>query len=103
VGQIGSTGPSVAARITVKVTPRAARDEVLGWSDGALKARLRAVPEQGRANVALEALLARELGVAKSLVAVVAGHRGRHKVVEFATLDAVELERRLAAAGCSKS
>jgi uncharacterized protein len=84
-----------AVRIAVRVTPRASRDEIDGWHDGRLGVRLKAVAERGRANVALEALLARELGIAKGLVRVVAGHAARYKLVAVAELGRPELERRL--------
>lgn len=89
----------MAVRLSVKVTPRAAREEIQGWQEHVLKVRLTAVPEQGRANAALESLLARTLGVAKSGVSVISGHSARTKLVAIDSLDAAELERRLAAAG----
>ena len=48
--------------IAVRLTPKAARDAVEGveefGGDPVLKARVRAVPESGKANGALEALIA---------------------------------------------
>jgi uncharacterized protein YggU (UPF0235/DUF167 family) len=44
------------ALIAVKVVPRSAKDEIVGWLDGALKVRVMAPPQDGRANRALEAL-----------------------------------------------
>lgn len=49
----------------------------------ALTARVRAVPEKGKANTALETLIAKWLGVAKSHVSVVAGHTARLKVLQI--------------------
>lgn len=48
----------------------------------ALKLRVRAAPEKGRANRAVERLLAAELGLPAGSVRVVGGHTGRDKVVE---------------------
>ena len=48
-----------------------------------LKARVRAVPEDGKANQALEMLLARALGMPKSAVTVVAGHTARSKTLRI--------------------
>jgi len=46
--------------LPVRLTPKSARDEISGVEDfggeTVLKARMRALPEQGRANVALERL-----------------------------------------------
>ena len=61
-----------------------------GW-----KARVAAPPERGRANQALVELLAAALDVAPSAVRVVAGQRGRAKVVEIDALDRAEVVRRL--------
>jgi uncharacterized protein YggU (UPF0235/DUF167 family) len=55
-----------------------------------------APPERGRANGALVGLLAEALDVPAGAVRVVAGQRGRSKVVEIETLDTKQVERRLA-------
>ena len=85
--------------ISVKAVPRASRDEIVGWLDGALKIRVAAAPQDGRANAALEALLAATLGLRKSAVRVAAGHGSPRKRVEIDGIDHAEIERRLAAAG----
>jgi uncharacterized protein (TIGR00251 family) len=79
--------------------PRAARDEIVGWLDGALKVRVTAPPQDGRANAALEAVLAAALGLRKSAVRVASGHASARKRVEIDGLERSEVERRLAAAG----
>lgn len=81
--------------IPVKVTPRASRSEIVGWADGRLRVRIAAVPADGRANAALEALLADALGVRKTAVNVVGGHTSPRKRVEIVGLDRAEVERRL--------
>jgi uncharacterized protein YggU (UPF0235/DUF167 family) len=78
--------------VTVRVTPRAGRDAIDGPGEDAdgrplLKLRVRAVPEDGKANAAVEALLARTLGISKRQVAVVSGGKSRIKRVELADLD----------------
>jgi len=77
------------ARLTVRLTPKAARDGFDGTAerDGELivLARVRAVPEKGKANAALEMLLADALGLAKGAVKVVSGATSRLKIVEIAT------------------
>lgn len=49
----------------------------------ALKISVTAAPERGKANEAVIALLAKEWGVAKSAISVVAGATGRRKLVEI--------------------
>jgi uncharacterized protein len=73
----------------VRLTPKGGRDAVEGWetaSDGSehLKCRVRAVPEDGKANVALIALLAKRLAVSKSAVRLASGATSRLKRIEIA-------------------
>lgn len=70
----------------VRLTPKAASDVVEGVETAAdgrvyLKARVRAVPEKGAANVALERLVAKWLGVPAGSVNVVAGGTARLKTL----------------------
>ncbi|TGP22136.1 MULTISPECIES: DUF167 family protein [unclassified Mesorhizobium] len=70
----------------VRLTPKAALDRIDGvetTADGRshLKARVRAVPEKGAANAALERLVAKALGVPGSAVSVVGGGTSRLKTV----------------------
>ena len=76
-------------QLTVRVTPRAGRDAIDGPGEDAagrplLKLRVRAVPENGKANTAIEALLSRALGLPKRQVRVVSGGKSRIKRVELA-------------------
>lgn len=81
----------------VKVVPRAAKNEIVGWLDGALKVRVTAPPQDGRANRALEALLAAALGLKKNAVTVTAGLGSARKRVAIAGLEHDEIVRRLEA------
>lgn len=76
----------------MRLTPRGGADRIDGWETDAggrehLKARVRAAPEDGRANAALEALLAKTLGLPKSAVTVVRGTTARLKQVAVEGLD----------------
>jgi uncharacterized protein YggU (UPF0235/DUF167 family) len=86
--------------LRVRLTPRSSRDAVEGvveTADGpALAVRVRAVPEDGAANAALEVVLADWLGCARSGLALAAGHKSRVKTVAIAG-NADELETRLSA------
>ncbi len=76
-------------RLAVRVQPKASADRVEGWDedDGGrrfLKVRVRAVPEDGKANASVEKLVAAWLGLPKSSVRVVTGGKTRLKGLEIA-------------------
>ena len=83
------------ARIRVRLTPRSARDELAGWQDGELRVRVTTPPLEGKANAALERLLAEVLRVPKTSVRVIAGNRGRVKTVAIEGLSQDEALGRL--------
>jgi hypothetical protein len=85
----------VVTTLRVHLTPRSARDEVLGLEGGVLRARVTAPPVEGRANEALVRLLSGALGVPKASLCIVRGQRGRQKLVAVEGLDAAEVRRRL--------
>lgn len=84
-------------RLSVRVRPRASRDEVIPEADGTLKVRVCAPPVDGAANDRVVALIARRLRLPRSSVSVTAGATSRNKVVEVrgAGRDAQEVLRRL--------
>ena len=74
--------------ITVRLTPKGARDAIEGieaLADGraVLKVRVRAAPTEGEANAALCRLLGKTLGVPPSRVEVVGGTTSRIKRVKI--------------------
>jgi uncharacterized protein len=83
-------------RLSLRVQPRASRNEIVGWQDATLKLRVTAPPVDGAANAAIARLLARALGVSPSSISVVKGRQAREKIVEVAGLGAAEIRRRLA-------
>jgi uncharacterized protein (TIGR00251 family) len=83
------------SRVRIRLSPGARRSEVTGRHGDGWKVRVAAPPEGGRANAALEELLATTLGVPRAGVRVVAGHVARSKVVEVDGLAPEELDRRL--------
>ena len=70
--------------LSVFVQPRAALNAVGGEYRGALKIKTTAPPADGKANAAVEALIADLVGVPKSRVRVVRGHSSRSKRVLIA-------------------
>ncbi len=70
--------------VDVKVVPRASRSEVAGtMADGSLKVKVAAVPEKGKANDELCALLARHFGVAPREVELISGATSTRKRVRI--------------------
>lgn len=71
--------------LRVRLTPKSSRDQMEGLTataDGAaLKARVRAVPEDGKANAALEDLVADWLDIAGGRVKVIGGQTSRVKSI----------------------
>lgn len=89
--------------LSVHVQPNARETAIVGVHDGALRIRLAAPAVEGKANAALVSFLSERLGLARSLIAIRHGARGRRKQVELtAGADFLpELSRRLARAGGS--
>lgn len=86
-----------SARLALKVVPGSSREGIAGWLGDALKLRVRAPAERGRANAAVEALLADALGVSATQVRIVAGHGAARKTVEIVGLSEGEVRERLSA------
>jgi uncharacterized protein (TIGR00251 family) len=74
-------------RLRVRVTARAARDEIAGVRDGVLLVRVTAPPVEGRANDAVCRTVAAALGVPARRVSVVRGHGAREKTLEVEGVD----------------
>ncbi|HVN38000.1 MAG TPA: DUF167 domain-containing protein [Myxococcota bacterium] len=84
-----------ATRLAVKVVPGASRSGIAGWLGDTLKVRVTAPAEQGKANAAVEALLADALGVPRECVRIASGTASPRKVVEIAWLTDAEARSRL--------
>lgn len=79
--------------------PGASRSGVAGWLGDALKIRVAAPAERGRANAAAEQTLAAALGVPAESVRIVGGWTSPRKIVEVAALSEAEVRRRLSEGG----
>jgi uncharacterized protein len=72
-----------AVIFSVRVQPRASKDEIAGELEGALKVRLRAPAVENRANEALVEFMAQLLKRPRSAVRILSGERSRTKRVEI--------------------
>jgi len=73
-------------KLAIRLTPKASRDDIDGVeTDGEgrcyIRARVRALPEKGKANKALIALVAKRSGIAKSLITMDSGETSRLKTL----------------------
>jgi len=81
-----------AVRFSVRLQPRASKNEIAGLQGSALKVRVTAPPVDGMANQALIELLSRTLNTSRRNVCIVSGHTSRTKLIEIseASLESVQ-------------
>ncbi len=82
-------------KLQIKVVPKSSRNCIAGWMGDTLKVWVTAPPERGKANVAVQAVLADALGVSRESIRLGAGLKSSRKVVEVEGLAAAEVQRRL--------
>ena len=79
------------AVLSVRVQPRASKDELAGEMNGALKVRLQSPAVENRANDALIEFLAQLLKTPKSAVRILSGDRSRIKRIEIRGVTAQQI------------
>lgn len=82
-------------KLRIKVVPGASRPGISGWLGDALKIRVVAPPEKGRANNEVVALLLDRLRLERDAVRIVSGHGSSRKLIEIHGLTSAEVERRV--------
>lgn len=80
------TETDAGVQFSLKIQPRASKNEVAGLQGDALKIRIAAPPVDGEANEACIRFIAQMLKVPKSAVTIVTGLTGRNKTVHVAGL-----------------
>lgn len=88
VEEVGS-----GVRFKIRVQPRAAKNEISGIYQDALKVRLTAPPVEGEANKECVKFFAKVLGVPKSNVRIVSGEKGRNKTLEVVGVTAQQVRQ----------
>jgi len=72
-----------AVTLSIRIQPRASKNEVIAMENGGFKIRLTAPPVNGAANEALIRFLADAISVSKSQIEIVSGHTSRDKIVRI--------------------
>jgi uncharacterized protein (TIGR00251 family) len=75
------------ACLNVKVVPGSSHNQIIGWLGDALKIKVMAPPEKGKANEVVIDLLAEALGVSSDDIEVVSGHSSPSKIVGIEGMD----------------
>ena len=93
-----------ALLLTIRLTPKSSRDaleavETLSDGRAVLRARVRAVPEDGKANDALLRLVAKALDVPRRDIELASGATSRTKVLRITGADAALIARLAKLAG----
>jgi len=81
--------------LRVKAQPGARKNGVTGTHDGRLKVAVTQAAEKGKANAALQKVLAAALGLKKSQIELTAGPTSALKTFRLTGLDADELSKRI--------
>jgi uncharacterized protein (TIGR00251 family) len=81
--------------LRVRAVPGASRPGIAGLLGDRLKIRVAEPPEEGRANAAIERLLADRLGIHPRDISIAAGHASRDKTVHVRGVDETALDRLL--------
>jgi len=84
-----------ALLVRLKVQPKASADAIVGEHGGALKIKIAAAPENGKANRAAVEFIAEKLGLKRSAVSIVSGEHSRDKLIAIRGLKREELLRLL--------
>ncbi|MCK9420197.1 MAG: DUF167 domain-containing protein [Nitrospirae bacterium] len=88
-------GPEPPVTVSIRIQPRASKNEIVTMDSGGLKIRLTAPPVDGAANEALVKFLATTLSIPKSNVEIVSGHTSRKKIVRISGISDSEVKRLL--------
>ena len=85
--------------LRVKVVPASSRNYIAGWLGDTLKVRVTAPAEDGRANAAVEAIVAEALGLPRDGARIVAGRSSPRKVLAITGLSESDVYQRLSKDG----
>lgn len=82
-------------KLPVKVVPGSSRACIAGWLSDCLKVRVKSPAERGKANAAVEKMVAAALGVPTDSVHIIKGKTCSRKIIEITGLGETEVYNRL--------
>ena len=80
-------------RFSVRLQPRASKNEIVGLQGTSLKVRVTAPPVEGMANDALVEVLSKALKISRRNVCIVSGHSSRTKLIEISEVSLESVQR----------
>lgn len=83
------------AHLKVRVSPASRKEEIVGWMDNALRVRVKAPPERGKATDAVLRLIASKLGLRAVQVTLKRGGSSRDKLLHIEGLTDAQVRTRL--------
>ncbi len=82
--------------VHVLAHPGSNRDAIMGERAGAVRVAVTAAPEKGKANAAIQSVLAQTFGCSRNQIILIAGETSRRKKFLIEGITTEELGRRLA-------
>ena len=70
-------------KLQIKVIPSSSKDGIVGWLENALKIKVKAPADRGKANKAVIKLLERNLELAKGSISITSGTTSGNKIIEI--------------------
>jgi uncharacterized protein (TIGR00251 family) len=87
-----SPGPDPLFHIDIKAAPGASRTELAGFTEGRLRVRIAAAPEDGKANGELCAFFSKLLGCPKRDIFLERGEKSRQKTLAVPSIYKVKFD-----------
>ena len=95
MGRPSGAASKISTVVTVRILPRAHRDQICGVVDGIIRLRVSAPPVDGKANVRCIALLSKALGIPVFAVQIIRGERSRVKFLRIQGMSEQEIFKKL--------
>ncbi len=74
-------------KLKIKVIPSSSQDCIAGWLQDTLKVKVKAPPENGKANKAVIKILEKKLGLPKGCIHIIGGATSSRKSIEISHHD----------------